>query len=421
MVLRLFVELLILFAIAFSLKAADSNPKDSPFSYFKDKPWVDLRPSQEYFGVAPFETAPAAPDINSLRITIDAYHSVKKIDKKLLPVRLNHLKTIQENVEKLLETHPKSREGLIQENSPWRWNELKKHVDNRHLYLSQLYKLESKTPSEIFKSRLLPSFWGNNNVARGLIAAAIGCEDIDPCHRQIGPLYYQWYRGLTPTDPSYFMWLEGQETQTMKLRNLHDLETIHSSTQTIYQEGGLVLNSKNNPLEGNYLYVLDLTKNFHVYPTDLAVARKTTQEQKTNNELDFWRTISLSKHNQFLNGEAVICAGECTLAKGKILEIDNNSGHYRPSPYNLKQSVEILHQHHVISPAGKVTIKNGLEIIKMNVSDFLNFKPIIRTAYTSEALNQMSADTLKKNLEITRRHQAARILQKAWKQKTRCS
>ena len=47
-------------------------------------------------------------------------------------------------------------------------------------------------------------------------------------------------------------------------------------------------------------------------------------------------------HSSLLSGQPVICAGEITVRDGKLLSIDNNSGHYKPDVQNLADCVRAL-------------------------------------------------------------------------------
>ncbi len=47
-------------------------------------------------------------------------------------------------------------------------------------------------------------------------------------------------------------------------------------------------------------------------------------------------------HSSLLSGHAVICAGEITASQGRLIKIDNNSGHYKPGSDNLADCVRAL-------------------------------------------------------------------------------
>ena len=83
----LFIGLLVLFNLTFSVEATESlKPSDQASDHFsfKDKPWVDLKPSQEYFDIPSPTEEKTAPTVYSLRSRIDAYHAIQKTDKELL-------------------------------------------------------------------------------------------------------------------------------------------------------------------------------------------------------------------------------------------------------------------------------------------------------------------------------------------------
>ena len=47
-------------------------------------------------------------------------------------------------------------------------------------------------------------------------------------------------------------------------------------------------------------------------------------------------------HSSYYGGEPVLCAGEIKIVAGRVLEINNESGHYRPGPQKLAMAVEML-------------------------------------------------------------------------------
>ncbi len=47
-------------------------------------------------------------------------------------------------------------------------------------------------------------------------------------------------------------------------------------------------------------------------------------------------------HSSMLSGHAVICAGEISVSQGRLIKIDNNSGHYKPDSQNLADCVRAL-------------------------------------------------------------------------------
>lgn len=47
-------------------------------------------------------------------------------------------------------------------------------------------------------------------------------------------------------------------------------------------------------------------------------------------------------HSSFLRGKEVICAGQIVCNQGRLVLIDNASGHYKPTPANLREAVQVL-------------------------------------------------------------------------------
>ncbi|RYF66733.1 MAG: hypothetical protein EOO22_20555 [Comamonadaceae bacterium] len=52
-------------------------------------------------------------------------------------------------------------------------------------------------------------------------------------------------------------------------------------------------------------------------------------------------------HSSFLAGKEVICAGVMKIKAGKLVYLDNNSGHYKPTVQNLANAIDVLNfEHH---------------------------------------------------------------------------
>ena len=47
-------------------------------------------------------------------------------------------------------------------------------------------------------------------------------------------------------------------------------------------------------------------------------------------------------HSSLLAGEAIAAAGEMIIFKGRLLAINNQSGHYNPPPIVLKRVLKVL-------------------------------------------------------------------------------
>ncbi|WP_175742737.1 hypothetical protein [Burkholderia ambifaria] len=53
-------------------------------------------------------------------------------------------------------------------------------------------------------------------------------------------------------------------------------------------------------------------------------------------------------HSYMNNGLPVICAGELAIDRGKIVGINNYSGHYRPSDKNMEAAIEVFHEQGIL-------------------------------------------------------------------------
>ena len=62
-------------------------------------------------------------------------------------------------------------------------------------------------------------------------------------------------------------------------------------------------------------------------------------------------------HSSYLAGKVVLCAGMIIIDDGKLLHIDNESGHYKPSTSNLLNLLAALRLEHQI-PLANVTTKD---------------------------------------------------------------
>ena len=66
-----------------------------------------------------------------------------------------------------------------------------------------------------------------------------------------------------------------------------------------------------------------------------------------------------TNHSSFCAGREVICAGCIFFWKGQLIHIDNNSGHYAPSPAALRKTVEILGDEGTSLDILRVTVARG--------------------------------------------------------------
>jgi hypothetical protein len=199
-------------------------------------------------------------------------------------------------------------------------------------------------------------------------------EIINPDH--FGPLlerklFHKWERSQTSL--SYLSWLESpdgiraREDVLDSLRGYFDYRSsekeIHPITQVLVHktdidklkikyvsdeerktyavqfrtnlEGETLLySSEGTPIVGTFAYVIGPDKTIYAAP------------HKPNQ----------FHHSSFLRGTAVIGAGKFTTdSNGKILALDNNSGHYRPSRANFEDTLRIFKE-------------NGVDLDKVEIS-----------------------------------------------------
>lgn len=97
--------------------------------------------------------------------------------------------------------------------------------------------------------------------------------------------------------------------------------------------GKIVFSSNSKPAPNNrYIYVIDLHGNVYI-------------KELNNNKI---------RHPNFLSGENVKCAGELEIRDGKIISIDNASGHYSPGPFSLNSALTILEKNNMLHPEVKI-------------------------------------------------------------------
>lgn len=62
-------------------------------------------------------------------------------------------------------------------------------------------------------------------------------------------------------------------------------------------------------------------------------------------------------HSSFLSGKPVLCAGELEIRNGKLLYIDNGSGHYRPNTQQLLNCLDVLDRRY------------GVDLVQVQIAD----------------------------------------------------
>lgn len=96
-----------------------------------------------------------------------------------------------------------------------------------------------------------------------------------------------------------------------------------NQNRIIFKRGLLYFENQLKLEDGHYLVVVDRDRNVY------AISINPLQKNRV-------------RHSSLLNGENVLFAGNLTLSNEKITQIDNGSGHYKPSIQSIRVLLEIL-------------------------------------------------------------------------------
>jgi hypothetical protein len=115
-----------------------------------------------------------------------------------------------------------------------------------------------------------------------------------------------------------------------------------------------LLYQRNQLVNATYAPPKDLSQNLQIpSPQPIPVDAKKigyaiyVMDAKGNFYLSFEAQKGKFHHSSFLAGQPVACAGEMIIFQGKILLINNQSGHYQPPPLALEQALDSLKKHDI--------------------------------------------------------------------------
>jgi hypothetical protein len=94
----------------------------------------------------------------------------------------------------------------------------------------------------------------------------------------------------------------------------------------------------------------------------------------TKGEISLFEHIGMKDrvaHSSFFSGRSVLGAGEMKIANGKLVELTDYSGHYRPSLKNVAETLKYLQQHGVDISATKV-LSRGQRYDAMDLLENIN-------------------------------------------------
>ncbi len=322
------------------------------------KPWLDLRPSACYFSqldLASFKETPYASFVETLPLLsnedsytglkeeINAYHSLAKTDERALTGRIKALKAIArvaasyiQNNREFYALQPSDKQCLqaiiVRAN-------LKSH------YLTQLSSLKADAQN---RSALLLD--KNSNHSAVLPPTLDALQSLDPAKREgLVLLRKDWKQTLSTSTqpPNFWLWLEGQDTTHLHSDLRHSF--ISKKLKKITFIRGLAYNeifrnfgpqSKGLIEDGSYLYTISQEGHLYILPSD-GNRKQFLENSKVLFTPPLRDPIEVAKlqnnrltHDTILQGENVVCAGIVSFKNGKIVVIDNNSGHYVPDLYH---------------------------------------------------------------------------------------
>lgn len=183
---------------------------------------------------------------------------------------------------------------------------------------------------------------------------------------------------LTGSFPSFFMWLEDKDTVTQKLKTkpifIRELMSVNNGIlhprKYRFSDKGLILDKNNEPLAAteNASKTTESSGKEFIYAISPKGELYLSTQKDDDSEAIF--------HSDIINHHIpVVCAGHIKIANGKITYIDNNSGHFQPTPFHMEQVLRLLSAKNILSPVAKVkvsymTTEKHVESPEYDIKDF---------------------------------------------------
>ncbi|NJN46159.1 MAG: hypothetical protein HC808_06405 [Candidatus Competibacteraceae bacterium] len=169
-------------------------------------------------------------------------------------------------------------------------------------------------------------------------------------HSDISAAFIKWYNNTS--DLPFFVWLEGHPICTQE-GYLESARPVVSS----------VLYGPNNGIRrvfvsGNQLVACSWLGNQQ--PTALTTASGTLKSGEafawltTGELLIHNHVVGSFHHSSFNGGRKVRCAGMMTVENGKVMRVDNNSGHYKPTTQHFLTFLKILDDKKVLAENARI-------------------------------------------------------------------
>lgn len=334
------------------------------FNFDPEKIWLDLPPSHFYFDddfskvKAQLSTQTFSHDVEESLAYIEA------LEAKSLPIQLDSIKRLKkamEQYDKLEKTDPvllKKRisilndisaralfaienESKLSENQKMTLREITHQARSKSHYLSEVSKIPLKANHRAYRTEHVGG--------KPLVVDKIEWfEDLDPAHREHNKeLYERWLNEalLNEKTPNYWLWLEGLDPLTLSQFEIDERYTVPLDEKLVRFNEGLCYNPKCSKVEsgliadGIYLYNIDKNNDLYILPSPRNYPGRGPWAQVLHGQgvKDAKRNFN---HNSVLNGENVKCAGCIFIKDGKIVQMDTNSGHYKPKMAHLREAIQ---------------------------------------------------------------------------------
>ncbi len=173
--------------------------------------------------------------------------------------------------------------------------------------------------------------------------------------------FVQWMGDQRDTNLPFFVWAEGNKLYAYHFKENRGFiyEEYDTTTTSKTIVGNIV--DKNYGKPGDLKYT-SYAKNAYVWTKGKQVFAAPHEFGKVH-------------HSGFVSGNVVRCAGMIGVKKGKVVWVDNDSGHYQPNTLHLKNFVEFLSQHNVLDNDANV-YDEGTKKPAKTWRQFLNRGPV---------------------------------------------
>jgi hypothetical protein len=260
---------------------------------------------------------------------IQSYHAIPKDVKGLFNDRIALLKSVSHTAQTILKglsDHQDSTPSPLQAQQIQSLQSIQAQADQKARYLKKIPKLKQKALDRI--SSAANAKYGLPKEMPILNVLGDVARNLDPLKRKkLDKLVTEWGELAKnyPATPNFWVWLETQTIPSLE----HDYRyTLFTKEQKLVQfQAGLACNpvfgnkNDNNRLEGNYLYNIGQDGNLYILPYRMDEGKRFT-------------------HDMILKGKNILSAGIVKFKKGKITDIDVDSGHYEPNRFkNLKAAL----------------------------------------------------------------------------------